>query len=124
MNKLMVGLGFGSGYAVQGGDIGSYTSRIMAAKYDSCRAMHLNFCVMPYPENQGQDTLPLEDHEKEGLERGDIFGRSGTVGALEHATRPATIGFVLSSSPLALLAWIGEKFLDWTNTTPSLDQIL
>jgi microsomal epoxide hydrolase len=124
MNKLMVELGFGSGYAVQGGDIGSYTSRIMAAKYDSCKAMHLNFCVMPYPENAGQDTLPLEDHEKEGLERGDIFGKSGTAYALEHATRPATIGFVLSSSPLALLAWVGEKFLDWTDTTPSLDQIL
>ena len=124
MNKLMVGLGFGSGYSVQGGDIGSYTSRIMAAKYDSCKAMHLNFCVMTYPENPGQDTLPLENHEKEGLERGDIFGRSGTVYALEHATTPATIGFVLSSSPLALLAWIGEKFLDWTDTTPSLDQIL
>jgi microsomal epoxide hydrolase len=124
LNKLMVGLGFGSGYAVQGGDIGSYTSRIMAAKYDSCKAMHLNFCVMPYPENAVDDNLPLEETEKEGLDRGDTFGKTGTAYALEHTTRPATIGFVLSSSPLALLAWIGEKFQDWTDTTPSLDQIL
>jgi microsomal epoxide hydrolase len=124
MNKLMVGLGFGSGYAVQGGDIGSYTSRIMAAKHDSCKAMHLNFCVIPYPENTAGVSLPLEETEKEGLDRGDTFGKTGTAYALEHATRPATIGFVLSSSPLALLAWIGEKFQDWTDTTPSLDQIL
>jgi microsomal epoxide hydrolase len=123
MNKLMLGLGFESGYAVQGGDIGSYTSRIMAAKYDSCRAMHLNFCVMPYPENAA-GSLPLDETDKEGLDRGDEFGKTGTAYALEHATRPGTIGFVLSSSPLALLAWIGEKFQDWTDTTPSLDQIL
>ena len=37
MHKLMIGLGFESGYAVQGGDIGSYVSRIMAATYDSCK---------------------------------------------------------------------------------------
>ena len=124
MNKLMVGLGFEPGYAVQGGDIGSYTSRIMAAKYESCKAMHLNFCVMPYPENAKQETLPLEQTEKEGLDKADTFGKTGTAYALEHATRPATIGFVLSSSPLTLLAWIGEKFQDWTDATPSLDQIL
>ena len=124
MNKLMVGLGFGSGYAVQGGDIGSYTSRIMAAKYESCKVMHLNLCVMPYPEIVAEGTLPLDEVEKTGLDRGDTFGKTGTAYGLEHSTRPATIGFVLSSSPLALLAWIGEKFRDWTDTTPSLDQIL
>lgn len=45
--------------------------------------------------------------------------------ALEHATRPATIGLVLSSSPLALLAWIGEKHLEWSDTDDiPLDKIL
>lgn len=124
MNQLMVGLGYGSGYAVQGGDIGSYTARIMAARYDTCKAMHLNFCVMPCPENAAADSLLLEEVDREGLQRGDTFGKTGTAYALEHATRPATIGFVLSSSPLALLAWIGEKFQDWSDKTPPLDQIL
>ncbi|KAJ0329699.1 hypothetical protein COL922a_012778 [Colletotrichum nupharicola] len=32
LHKLMAGLGFEGGYAVQGGDIGSYTARIMARK--------------------------------------------------------------------------------------------
>lgn len=44
--------------------------------------------------------------------------------ALEHATRPGTIGLVLSSSPLALLAWIGEKYLEWSDTPLGLDTIL
>ena len=37
MNTLMVELGFGNGYAVQGGDIGSKVSRVMAATFDSVR---------------------------------------------------------------------------------------
>lgn len=40
IHKLLVGLGFGSGYVTQGGDIGSFISRILAAKYDACKAMH------------------------------------------------------------------------------------
>lgn len=63
---------------------------------------------MTYPENV-TECLPLEDVEKAELERGDEFGKTGTAYALEQATRPSTIGFVLSSSPLALLAWYAQK---------------
>jgi microsomal epoxide hydrolase len=36
-NQLVVGLGFGQGYVVQGGDIGSKVARIMVTEYDSCK---------------------------------------------------------------------------------------
>ncbi|KAK6384931.1 hypothetical protein LTS17_002494 [Exophiala oligosperma] len=124
LHKLMCGLGFEAGYVLQGGDIGSYTARIMAAMYDSCKALHLNFCVVPQPDPTIHGKLPLEDFEKKGLEWGDRFAKFGFAYALEHATRTSTIGFTLSSSPLALLAWIGEKFLTWTDTTPTVDEIL
>jgi hypothetical protein len=48
----------------------------------------------------------------------------GAAYSLFHATRPATIGLALDSSPLALLAWIGEKFLSWSDVDPSLETIL
>src|SRR5437868_3480222 len=41
MHKLLIQLGFESGYVVQGGDIGSSVSRTMAATYEECKAMHL-----------------------------------------------------------------------------------
>lgn len=41
MNKLMIGLGFGSGYIVQGGDIGSKVGRVMAAVYPECKGEFL-----------------------------------------------------------------------------------
>jgi microsomal epoxide hydrolase len=40
MNSLMIELGFQSGYAVQGGDIGSKVCRVMAATYDAVKAIH------------------------------------------------------------------------------------
>jgi len=47
----------------------------------------------------------ISDAEKQGLKRmGDFFSK-GSGYSVEHGTRPATIGFVLSSSPIALLAW-------------------
>ena len=99
---------------------------------------------MTCPDEMVHGRLPIESFERESLKRADDFAKFGTAYALEHSTRPATIGFALSSSPLALLAWcalphtgllashpspnrscrIGEKYLKWTDETPSLDEIL
>jgi microsomal epoxide hydrolase len=49
--------------------------------------------------------LELTDFEKQALGRAMKWRETGTAYALEHANRPSTIGLVLSSNPLALLAW-------------------
>ncbi|KAF2099943.1 alpha/beta-hydrolase [Rhizodiscina lignyota] len=122
MNTLMEQLGFSDGYIVQGGDIGSKIARIIAVEHASCKAIHVNFCIMPKPE--GTSDLPVNQLEQQGLDRAFEFKRVGSGYALEHATKPSTIGLVLATNPLALLAWIGEKFLDWTDDDPSMDEIL
>ena len=103
LDKLMVGLGFGSGYLSQGGDLGSFVSRFQAAKRDSCKGMHLNMCMVPKPSNA--DELPVDDLEKSALPRGLAFRETGFAYALEHGTRTGTIGLALSASPLAMLSW-------------------
>ncbi|CAK4034020.1 epoxide hydrolase [Lecanosticta acicola] len=122
LNNLMVGLGFGSGYIAQGGDLGSFVSRHQAATKDSCKGMHLNFSPIPRPKNA--DDLPMEKIEQTSIGRGIWFREVGAAYSLEHGTRTATIGHCLSASPVALLSWIGEKFLEWTDEDPSLDHIL
>lgn len=37
VNQLMINLGFGTGYVVQGGDVGSRVSRYIALQYDACK---------------------------------------------------------------------------------------
>ncbi|KAF4444177.1 hypothetical protein F53441_11236 [Fusarium austroafricanum] len=121
MNSLMIQLGFESGYVAQGGDIGSKVVRILGCSYNECKAVHLNFCKIPEPTGVSGE---ITEAEKKGIPRAQDFDRLGSAYAFEHATRPSTIGLVLSTSPLALLAWIGEKFRDWTDETPPLQEIL
>lgn len=127
MHKLMLSLGFGtSGYLVQGGDIGSAVSRELAMTYAECKGMHLNFFYNQDVRTYSSPEDKISEAEKKGLERTDEFFTVGFAYAFEQGTKPSTIGLVLSSSPIALLSWVGEKFLAWTDpsTTPSVNTIL
>ena len=52
-----------------------------------------------------KEATDLTAEEQKGLQRYSEFGSLGNAYAREHGTRPATIGLVLSSSPIAQLAW-------------------
>ncbi len=67
----------------------------------------VNFLLIPKaPPNTSEDDLT--DSEKQGLARGLDFYTMGSAYALEHATKPSTIGLVLASNPMALMAWYGQ----------------
>jgi len=68
--------------------------------YTDINPVHLVIGLQP--ENMPTD---ITAEEKKGLERYANFGSMGNAYAREHGTRPATIGLVLSSSPIAQLAW-------------------
>lgn len=103
-------------YIAQGGDIGSSVSRILAAKYPNCIAAHLNFCIINEPTRaDSAEPLEVTDLEQRGLKRLQTFQSTGSAYANMQGTRPSTLGLVLSSSPLALLSWIGEKYIAWSD---------
>lgn len=85
-------------------------------------SVHLNWVLIPEPE--AHPISPLTETEKLGIERAKDFYARGTAYSMENATKLSTLGFVLGSNPLAILAWIGEKFLAWSDVTPELDVIL
>ena len=68
--------------------------------------------------------MPLTAVEEAAVARGREWYASGKGYYEEHRTRPATISFALSSSPVALLSWIGEKFLEYSDDTLDVDAIL
>ena len=119
-DKLAKSLGF-TAYITQGGDLGSKVARVIAAEHEACKAVHINFCIMPEPKSV---KTAISDAEQIGLQRAREFHRIGSAYAVEHATKPSTIGFAVGSNPVSLLAWVGEKFLDWTDEDPAIDVIL
>lgn len=102
MSRLMIGLGFGAGYLVHGGDLGSFVSRYLTLHDDSCKGMHVNMSTMP-PVDEIQHNM--SDSEKAVLQKAAEFLDTGNAFNLEQGSRTATIGFVLGASPLALLSW-------------------
>lgn len=57
--------------------------------------------------------------EREWTEGTRDFWRHRAAYAKQRATRPQTIGYSLVDSPVGLLAWILDKFAEWTDTEDS-----
>jgi microsomal epoxide hydrolase len=104
MDKLMLGLGFGDGYIVQGGDLGSYVARVIGVQSEACKAVHLNLCIGVVPESE-EEEKSLSEKDQQAVNRIKDFTTMGSAYARFHGTRPSTIGLILSTTPLALLAW-------------------
>jgi len=72
--------------------------------------------VIPAPA-----TADIVDAEKPFVARSKAFFATSAAYAQMQDTRPATIGLALSASPLALLTYVGEKHLEWSDKHPDLD---
>lgn len=62
--------------------------------------------------------IPFNGKIKEGLERTRRFATMESGYSAEQSTKPQTIGYSLSDSPVGLLAWIYEKLVAWTDRYP------
>ncbi|KAF8592818.1 alpha/beta-hydrolase, partial [Ceratobasidium sp. AG-I] len=60
-------------------------------------------------------TAALPQAEKDRISRNTAFQTTGNGYFIEQTTRPATIGLALYDNPIGQLAWIGEKFLEWSD---------
>lgn len=115
--ELMDRLGYDR-YGAQGGDWGSAISRDVG-KQDSDRVVgvHLNYLVTP-PSGERSD-LSVEDEAR--LERLERY-RAEPAGYMQiQSTRPQTLAYGLTDSPVGQLAWIAEKFVEWTDPACPID---
>ena len=120
---LMEQLGY-QRYGAHGGDWGSGISRALGAVAPAhVVGVHLTYLVTP-PSGAGEPSLSPGDQARLAKIR-QLQTRQPAYQAL-HATRPQTISYALADSPVGLLAWIAEKFTEWTDprSTITLDQIL
>jgi pimeloyl-ACP methyl ester carboxylesterase len=113
---LMERLGY-ERYGAQGGDWGSFVTQAVAASDpDHCFAIHLNLMLGGPPTAEAMAELPnLPEAEQEKWARFQNYTSAESGYAQIQSTKPQTLGYALSDSPVGQLAWIAEKFRTWTD---------
>ncbi|WP_158933294.1 epoxide hydrolase family protein [Acidisphaera sp. S103] len=117
---LMERLGY-QHYVSQGGDWGSVVADAMARQAPAgLLGIHVNMPATVPPDvakaiNDG-DPAPagLSEKEKAAFEKLDTFYKKNCGYAAMMVTRPQTVGYGLSDSPVGLAAWMYDKFAQWT----------
>jgi epoxide hydrolase len=119
---LMERLGY-ERFGAQGGDWGSPISRALGAQLaDRVVGVHLNMVSGAHPR-QGEDVELTED-EAARIARARHF-QEDMAGYYDlQSTRPDTLAFALTDSPAGQLAWIAEKFHEWTDVEVDRDALL
>jgi epoxide hydrolase len=113
--ELMRRLGYDH-YGAQGGDWGSAISRQLGLLDPGhVVGVHLNTLAAP-PSGDPDDPAQLTDREKAYLEAAGRFRQQGAGYFMIQSSRPQTLAYGLSDSPVGQLAWIAEKFREWTDS--------
>lgn len=115
-------------YVAQGGDWGSIITAWLALDHgDHVTAAHFN--MTPVAPSRGPDDPPLSETEQAWL--ADSRARLKRESAYQdvQATKSQSLAYGLTDSPVALAAWITEKFHGWSDESReeppfTMDQIL
>jgi epoxide hydrolase len=120
-SALMHRLGYES-YGAQGSDWGtSISASIGQQDAEHVAGIHLTPPLAP-PDPATLDDLT--ERERAALASLEHAARWDSGYSQEHATRPQTIGYALVDSPVALCAWIIEKFWAWTDCDGHPENVL
>lgn len=112
---LMAGLGYDR-YGAQGGDIGAGVSMWLARQRpEALTGVHLNYIPSSFAPCIDAAVAPVTPDEQSFLDRVKAFAAEGGAYAALQATRPQTLAYALSDSPIGLTAWMAEKFDAWSD---------
>ncbi|MFF5033626.1 epoxide hydrolase family protein [Nocardia salmonicida] len=124
--ELMERLGYRQ-FLAHGGDWGGNITTVLGGRFPAhVLGIHTTFAEGP----PRLTTDGLTAVEREWAAETRDFWRHRAAYAKQQATRPQTIGYSLVDSPVGLLAWILDKFAEWTDTddspfeTISIDSVL
>ena len=116
--KLMERLGY-ERYGAQGGDIGALVSPELAyVDPEHVVGIHLNAATVgfiPWGEVEAAEVESFGEPERASYARLQKFLSEGNGYFQIQATRPQTLAYSLDDSPAGQLAWIVDKFHEWTH---------
>ncbi|MER6910144.1 epoxide hydrolase family protein [Streptomyces sp. NPDC000594] len=115
---LMASLGY-ERYLPQGGDLGASVSIILGAMdTEHVLGTQVNF-LFAAPSGDPAEPADLDAAELGRLQRLGTFVDEGSGYMKLLATRPQTVGYGMTDSPVSQLAWSVEKFYEWSDSEKS-----
>jgi pimeloyl-ACP methyl ester carboxylesterase len=118
--ELMARLGYDR-YGVQGGDIGAFEAPLMGQlDPEHVIGVHVN-ALVTFPSGDPAEE-GLTEAEQERLARFQNFEQDMSGYMSIQGTRPQTLVYGLADSPTGQLAWIVEKFKEWTDPAAALPE--
>ena len=119
--SLMDRLGYDR-YGAQGGDTGSFVSpELGRIDPEHVMGVHVNN-LGTFPSGDPDELAGLSEADQARLALLQQYGRDMTGYAILQSTRPQTLAYGLTDSPVGQLAWIVEKFKEWTDPAASLPE--
>ena len=119
--ELMDRLGYDR-YGVQGGDVGAFIGPLIGRMAPGrVIGVHVN-ALVTFPSGDPAEMAALTEAERERLAAMEKWQQQSSAYMQIQGTRPQTIGQALTDSPSGLLAWIVEKFQEWTNPADLLPE--
>lgn len=113
--ELMRRLGYDR-YGAQGGDWGSGISRDLGViDAEHVIGVHLNY-LLTFPTGAPGEMDGLTESDKDRLAGLNRFLDELSGYMKIQSTRPQTLAYALADSPAGQLAWIVEKFKEWTDS--------
>ena len=114
--ELMGRLGYGR-FLAHGGDWGGPITTVLGGRFPA-HVLGIHTTTAQAPPGLATDGLTAAEREWVAETRDFWDGRRAAY-AKQQATRPQTVGYSLVDSPVGLLAWILDKFAEWTDTEDS-----
>jgi pimeloyl-ACP methyl ester carboxylesterase len=120
--ELMRRLGYAR-YAVQGTDVGSGVAGMLAMiDAGHVAGVHITGTTAAMPFGPPVDLDGLSEADRARGERFNAYQADGLGYLHVQATRPQTLAYALNDSPAGQLAWIVEKFHEWTDPAAELPE--
>ena len=111
-------------YGVFGTDAGAYVASALASiDEDAVAGMHLHIGGVRIAAQSRADPSAMSDlteRERKALDDLSNYERQDSGYALINGTKPHTIGYALTDSPIGQAAWIIEKFRTWSDRSDEL----
>jgi len=113
-NELMTSvLGYGR-YGAQGGDWGSLVASWLGVDFpDRVVSIHINLMGLRPYTGEGSAPLTVEEEAWVAQAREHLHRETGYQAI--QGTKPQTLAYGLTDSPVGLAAWIVEKFHSWSD---------